>query len=79
MVLWSICSTDVCNQLWLVKWCMVMKWAVMVAFGEGDWMYVTERTDDYGNLTPVLFDTHQAAEDFASIYKHHKIVEYTCK
>lgn len=55
---------------------MVMKWAVKVSFGKGDWIYVTERTDDYGNLTPVLFDTHQAAEDFASIYKHHKIVEY---
>lgn len=54
-----------------------MKWAVMVAFENGDWIYVTERTDDYGNLSPVLFDTHQAAEDFASIYKHHKIVEYT--
>ena len=56
-----------------------MKWAVMVAFGEGDWLYVTERTDDYGNLTPVLFDTHQAAEDYASIYKQHQIVEYICK
>jgi hypothetical protein len=53
-----------------------MKWAVKVPFGEGDWLYVTERTDDYGNLTPVLFDTHQAAEDFASIYKDHMIVEY---
>jgi hypothetical protein len=55
---------------------MVMKWAVKVSFGKGDWIYVTERTDDYRNLPPVLFDTHQAAEDFASIYKHHKIVEY---
>jgi hypothetical protein len=53
-----------------------MKWAVKVTFGEGLWLYVTERTDDYGNLTPVLFDTHQAAEDFASIYKYHMIVEY---
>ena len=53
-----------------------MKWAVKVPFGEGEWLYVTERTDDYGNLTPVLFDTHQGAEDFASIYKDHMIVEY---
>lgn len=57
---------------------MGMKWAIQVPF-DGTWLFLTQYTEDGERLTPVLFDTHQAAEDFASIYKQHKIVEYECK
>jgi hypothetical protein len=51
-----------------------MKWAVMKpALGRnGDvWIYVTNALGK-----PLVFDTHAAAEAFASNIKHHKIVEY---
>jgi len=53
---------------------MNMKWAIMVVAAgmEGEkWIYVSNK-----NGSPIVFDTHAAAEDFASSYKHHKIVEY---
>ena len=55
-----------------------MKWAIQVPF-DGTWLFLTQYTEDGERLIPVLFDTHQAAEDFASIYKQHKIVEYICE
>lgn len=76
----QFCSmlTNYRNYLWSFKRSMGMKWAIQVPF-DGSWLFLVQYTEDGERLTPVLFDTHQAAEDFASIYKHHKIVEYICK
>lgn len=54
-----------------------MKYAVMVPFGNEDYIYVTEPDGEMFEVIPVLHNTVEAAEQAASIWgKFAKIVEY---
>lgn len=53
------------------------KYAVMVPFGNDDYIYVTKPTGNMYEVEPVLHETLEAAESAASIWGNHaKIVEY---
>lgn len=59
-----------------------MKYAVKVPFGppenESSWIYVTEPTPDgdYGDLSPVTYDTPEEAETAGKLWRLYKVVEY---
>jgi len=51
-----------------------MKWVVyipVVGMDGEKWIYLFDKT---GQM--LVFDTHEAAEQAASTYKHHRIMEY---
>lgn len=53
------------------------KYAVMVPFGNDDYIYVTEPTGNMYEVEPVLHNTLEAAQEAAAIWgKLAKIVEY---
>lgn len=55
-----------------------IKFAVMVPFGNDDYIYVTESTGNIFEVTPVLHQTLEAAQEAAAIWGNSaKIVEYT--
>jgi len=52
-----------------------MKWVVYIpVMGKGgeSWIYLFDKSGEM-----LIFDTHEAAEQAASQYKHHRILEYT--
>lgn len=54
-----------------------MKYAVMVPFGNDDYIYVTKPTGSMYEVEPVLHDTVEAAKAASTIWgKFAKIVEY---
>lgn len=62
-----------------------MKYAVKVQLAVDDWIYVTEDTGQCSfDLCPVLFDSREAAEQFADGWKpksragNVKVEEYAC-
>lgn len=46
-----------------------MKYAVKIMLSEDDWIYITEDTDNCFDLTPVLFDDKELAEEFADTWR----------
>lgn len=55
-----------------------IKFAVMVPFGNDDYIYVTKPTGTMFEVEPVLHNTLEAAQEAAAIWGNHaKIVEYT--
>ena len=54
-----------------------MKYAVMVPFGNDDYIYVTKPTGNMYEVEPVLHETLESAKEAASIWgKLARIVEY---
>lgn len=58
-----------------------MQYAVQIPFGdpeiESTWLYVTEPCDiTFGELNVVTYDTIEAAEKAAAIWKFNRVVEY---
>ena len=52
-----------------------MSWVVYIpVMGKGgeSWIYLFDKSGEM-----LIFDTHEAAEQAASQYKHHRILEYT--
>ena len=55
-----------------------MKYAVMVPFGNDDYIYVTKPTGNMYEVEPVLHETLESAKEAAAIWgKFARIVEYT--
>jgi hypothetical protein len=53
------------------------KYAVMVPFGNDDYIYVTEPTGNMYEVEPVLHNTLEAAQEAAAVWgKLARIVEY---
>jgi hypothetical protein len=60
----------------------VVRWAIMVPFGE-EWLYVVDvntgvDVDSLDRYQPLLYDTQEAAEAVAELWKTYRIVEYAC-
>ena len=54
-----------------------MKYAVMVPFGNDDYIYVTKPTGNMYEVEPVLHETLESAKEAAAIWgKLARIVEY---
>jgi len=51
-------------------------WAIKIPF-EDSFLYITE-TDDFNNIRLLLFDTKQAAEEQAKIWKTFEVVNVKC-
>jgi len=41
----------------------------MVRMGDGDWIYVTEQTDNCWDLMPELYETFEQAEQAATVWR----------
>jgi hypothetical protein len=55
----------------------MIKYAVMVPFGNDDYIYVTKPTENMYEVEPVLHETLESAQESASIWGNNaKIVEY---
>ena len=59
-----------------------MKYAIKVPFGkpedESSWIFVTQSdTPDFEDIKVQLYDTEEAANKAAKIWRVHKIVEYS--
>lgn len=56
---------------------MKTKYAIKVMLSKDDWIYVTKPGDvNPFEVSPVLFNTRQEAEEHAKIWGIYKIVEY---
>lgn len=51
-----------------------VKYAIQVPFLDGDWIYVTNGSLD--NISAVLYNSRNEAEEAAAIWKNYRIVEY---
>ena len=48
---------------------MSNKWAIKIRMGDGDWIYVTEQTDNCWDLMPELYETFEQADQAASVWR----------
>ena len=44
-------------------------YAIMIRMRDGDWIYVTEQTDNCWDLMPELYETFEQAEQAASVWR----------
>jgi len=45
------------------------KWAIKIRMGDGDWIYVTEQTDNCLDLMHKLNDTFEQSEQAATVWR----------